>query len=95
MIKKCFVSMRLLIVVMFFAAGCAVNRVEKDYGNSDRLVKLNQILTPDAAKNLKPVSGFDSHAAEATIKDRYQKSFESPNAAGFPMSGFPAAAGAH
>ena len=80
---------------MFFAAGCAVNRVEKDYENSTRLVKLNQILTPDAAKNLEPVYGFDGYAAEATIKDRYRESFKTQNAAGFPMSGFPSAAGAH
>ena len=86
MIKKCFVSMRLLMVIMVFAAGCAVNRVAKDYGNSAMLVKRNQILTPDAAKNLEPVCGFDSHAAEATIV-RYQMSFANQNAANFPTTG--------
>ena len=86
MIKKCFVSMRLLMVIIFFAAGCAVNRVAKDYGNSARLVKRNQILNPDAAKNLEPVCGFDGSAAEATI-DGYQKSFPNQSAIPFSMSG--------
>ena len=86
MIRKCFVSMRLLIVIMFFAAGCAENRLAKDYGNSARLVKRNQILNPDAAKNLEPVCGFDGHAAEATI-DGYQKSFPNQSATPFSIPG--------
>ncbi len=86
MIKKYFISIILLTVTMFFAAGCAVNRVAKDYGNSARLVKCNQILNPDVAKNLEPVYGFNSHAAEATII-RYQMGFPNRPATPFPITG--------
>ncbi len=87
MIKKCFVSIIFLTVIMFFAVGCAVNtnRLAKDYGNSARLVKVNQTLNPDAVKNLEPVSKFDSYAAEAAI-ERYQKSFESRNESFLPSA---------
>lgn len=56
-------------------AGCATSQVEKDYGNSFQLVKSNQMLNPEAGKNLDPVYGLDGHAA-LIIMEKYRKSFE-------------------
>lgn len=63
--------------VMFLAVGCAPSRVAMDYGTSFELQKYNQILNPEAEKNLEPVVGIDGRAAQ-NIEDKYQKSFEQP-----------------
>lgn len=77
MIKKCFALIG-LVALFAFAAGCAgPTRLEMDYGTSFKLAKFNQILNPEAEKNLEPVTGFDGGAAKATM-DRYQKDFEKP-----------------
>ena len=52
-------------------------RLEMDYGTSFKLAKFNQILNPDAEKNLEPVIGLDADPAQK-IMDRYYKSFETP-----------------
>ena len=46
-----------------------------DYGTSYKLSKFNQILNPEAEKNLQPVTGFDGGAAQATV-GKYRKGFE-------------------
>jgi len=48
-----------------------------DYGVSYKLSKYNQILNPDAEKNLKPVEGLDGKAANAVV-EKYNKDFEKP-----------------
>ena len=53
------------------------SRLEKDFGTSFKLHKVNQIADPDAEKDLGPVTGFDGRAAEATI-GKYRKEFEKP-----------------
>ncbi len=63
------------IIMIASLAGCAVSRLEKDYGQSVRLTKSNQILHPEATLNLEPVYGFDGYAAGATI-EKYRKNFE-------------------
>jgi hypothetical protein len=55
------------------------SRVEMDYGTSFKLSKFNQILNPEAEKNLDPVTGMDGQAAKATL-DKYRKDFEKPPA---------------
>ena len=79
MIRKPFL---LIGVVTLFTimAGCAkpLSRVETDYGHSSHLAKTNQILDPGASKNLEPVTGMDSEAAQA-VTERYQKDFEKPS----------------
>ncbi len=57
------------------AAGCGMSRLEMDYGTSHKLAKYNQILNPEAEKNLKPVSGMDGQAAQ-NVMDAYRKGFE-------------------
>ncbi len=75
-----------IIPLLGMLAGCAgTGRVEMDYGNSFQAAKTNQILNPQAGKNLEPVTGFDGKAAQATVEN-YQKSFEgaSPAASSLP-----------
>jgi hypothetical protein len=69
-------------IILLISTGCAVlnpgpSLVERDYGNSYNLAKHNQILNPDAAKNLEPVTGFDGNAAQKTM-EKYRKDFERP-----------------
>ena len=71
-----------LIMSFVFFSGCAEfcprpSLVQGDYGNSYNMAKHNQILNPDAAKDLEPVTGFDGKAAQKTT-ERYRKDFEKP-----------------
>ncbi len=54
---------------------CGPTRTELAYGTSHNLVKFNQILNPEAGKNLEPVTGLDGNTSQI-IMDKYQKSFE-------------------
>jgi len=78
-----------ITVVMFFW-GCAPSRVEMDFGMSYNLSKYNQILYPDAEKNLKPVEGLDGKVAN-TVVEKYRKDFEKPAPA--PVFTFSAGSG--
>jgi len=53
------------------------SRLEKDFGRSFELQKVNQIADPDAEKDLEPVTGLDGKASQATI-EKYRKEFEKP-----------------
>jgi hypothetical protein len=65
-------------ILLFLGVGCAgLSRVETDYGRSSHLTKTNQILNPEAAKNLEPVTGMDGESAQV-LTERYQKDFEKP-----------------
>jgi hypothetical protein len=71
----------LLLIGFFLAAGCAgPSRVEMDFGTSVKLARINQILNPDAEKNLNPVYGMDGQAVQNAL-NRYRKDFEKPPAA--------------
>lgn len=67
----------MVIVVIIGLTGCVskMTRLEEDYGNSFKLSKSNQILNPEAAKNLEPVYGIDGPTAEI-IMDKYRGEFE-------------------
>src|SRR5512143_1368631 len=69
----------MVISLLIGCAGPSPSRVQMDYGTSYKLGKFNQILNPEAEKNLEPVIGFDGRAAQATI-ERYEKDFENPPA---------------
>ena len=67
-----------MMALFLASAACAgPSRVEMDYGTSAKLSKFNQILNPEAEKNLQPVTGLDGVAAKA-VMDKYQKNFEKP-----------------
>jgi len=66
-----------LLIGVAFVAGCTMQktRLEMDYGTSHKLAKYNQILDPDAEKNLDPVEGLSGKAAKG-VMDRYEKGFQ-------------------
>ena len=69
-----------IIGLFILSAACAgPSRVEEDYGTSFKLSKFNQILNPEADKNLEPVTGFDGGAAKASV-EKYRKDFEKSQA---------------
>jgi hypothetical protein len=69
-----------LVALLFIAVGCAgPSRLESDFGTSVKQAKSNQILDPEAGKNIEPVSGLDGEAAQVTI-EKYRKDFEKPPA---------------
>jgi len=63
--------------------GCAGNlpqgkrmeNLEMNWGKSFESAKKNQILNPDAGKNLEPVVGLNGEAAEHGV-DKYKKSYK-------------------
>ncbi len=56
--------------------GCAeTGRLDMDYGTSYKLAKYNQILNPEAEKNLEPVYGMDGEVA-ARVTEKHRKGFE-------------------
>lgn len=85
----CFLLLGGLVVGAMLAAGCSsqetMSRMKTDYGTSYELAKYNQILNPEAEKNLDPVYGFHGQAALATIV-KYERSFERETVA--PMYSF-------
>ncbi len=48
---------------------------DQNWGRSYQTAKYNQILDPDAAKNLKPVEGLSGVAAENSV-EKYGDSFK-------------------
>jgi len=71
----------IVIAGLLIAAGCAgPTRLQSDFGTSHKLMHVNQVLNPDASKNLQPVSGMDGVAAR-NVLERYRKGFEKPSAA--------------
>ena len=76
MVKKILPLSIFAAIIFLAAAGCAgPSRLAMDYGTSHQLARFNQILNPQAEKNLEPATGFDGHAAQAAI-ERYRKGFE-------------------
>ena len=79
-------NMILIVVLAMFSVslwGCAgnipeaqrVDYLDMNFGKSFESAKNNQILDPDAGKNLEPVVGLNGEAAEHGV-DKYKKSFE-------------------
>jgi hypothetical protein len=66
-----------MAALVVLASGCAsdMSRLAGDYGTSYRLAKFNQVLNPDAEKNLEPVYGFSGVAAQKVL-ERYYTGFE-------------------
>jgi hypothetical protein len=49
--------------------------LDKNWGRSVETAKYNQIIDPEAGKNLKPVEGLSGNAAGNSV-DKYEKSFK-------------------
>jgi hypothetical protein len=89
MIKGILPLIGLAVIIFSLSTGCAgPSRLAMDYGTSFKLATFNQILNPEAEKNLEPPTGFDGHAAHASI-ERYRKGFEraAPSVAYTPIFG--------
>lgn len=59
--------------------GCATTTpmLDRNFGETVRLVKAQQTLNPGAALNTNPVTGMDGKAAKSGY-DAYQKSYATP-----------------
>ncbi|HOG89210.1 MAG TPA: hypothetical protein PLV50_01635 [Smithella sp.] len=60
--------------VIILLGGCVASRIDADFGTSYKLSKINQIINPEAEKNLEPVNGLSGMAVEGVI-DRYETGF--------------------
>ena len=49
--------------------------VNKNWGRSVETAKYNQIINPEAGKNIEAVSGFDGSAGESNL-EKYKDSFK-------------------
>jgi hypothetical protein len=61
-------------------AGCTATTtpvLDSHFGESVALLKAQQIMYPDAYRNMDPVSGIDGKAGVSAYQ-RYQKSFAAP-----------------
>jgi hypothetical protein len=65
------------LLLMLSVSVVAESRVEMDFGTSHKLQKFNQILNPDAEKNLAPVEGLDGRAAQKSV-DKHLGKFATP-----------------
>lgn len=71
-----------LVVAFSLSIGCAGNnpllgesKLEKNWGRSYESAKYNQILDPEAEKNLEPVTGLEGEAAKNSV-EKYRKTFK-------------------
>ena len=65
----------LLVIIVTGMTGCATSPVlDQNWGRSYETAKQNQILNPDAGKNMDPVEGLAGPAAERAIKELYHPS---------------------
>ena len=64
-----------------FLAACTplTPNLDSHFGDAVNIVKAQQIVNPDAARNTDPVSGVDGKAAQSAM-DNYDKSFKAPPA---------------
>jgi PBP1b-binding outer membrane lipoprotein LpoB len=72
MVTRRFIWIGLIAVLI---SGCAAGKT--NWGASFESAKSNQILNPEAGKDLEPVSGFDGEAADITI-EKYREDFTRP-----------------
>ncbi len=73
--RAAFCILSITLAIFLLSACAAPTRLDKDYGKSVKQARINQILDPEAEKNLEPVTGMDGKAAQASI-ERYRKTFE-------------------
>ena len=76
MLKKVLIIIGITAGVLV-ASACSGTKTlsERNWGKSYETATYNQILNPDADKNLKPVNSLDGQAAENNMQ-RYRESFK-------------------
>jgi hypothetical protein len=81
MVKAIFIT----LLSIFLISACAQpGRLDRDYGRSVKQFQSNQVLDPEAGKNLEPVTGLDGEAARVSI-EKYRESFKTPQEAPQPL----------
>ena len=71
----------IVIIALAISLGCAGKPVQREsmldkhWGSSFESAKYNQILNPDAGKNLDPVVGLEGPTAQQTM-ERYQENLK-------------------
>jgi len=71
------------VLLASLLAGCGTSalqttpRWDARFGDATRALFAQQVLNPAAARDTRPVTGIDGHAAAAS-QQRYQKSFMEP-----------------
>lgn len=60
-------------IIAIWVVGCAPSALDKNWGSSYESARYNQILNPEAGKNLDPVEGLEGPAAERIIKDHFSE----------------------
>jgi len=74
--RATFYILSITLAIFLLISACAgPTRLDKDYGKSVKQARFNQILDPEAEKNLEPVTGLDGKAAQSSI-EKYRKTFE-------------------
>ena len=71
---RCLIAVGLIAALSVFS-GCGATLLDKNWGKSFESAKSNQILNPEAGKNLDPVVGLDGQAAESSL-GTYRNGFE-------------------
>ena len=76
------IALTIACAMLAFSAGCSSSGpvyeetlLDKNWGRSVETAKYNQILNPDAGKNLTPVEGLSGNAADNSVK-KYEDSFK-------------------
>ena len=78
MLNRCLILTGLIVALVMFPSCGGKPLVQKDtllernWGRSYESAKYNQMLNPDAGKNLEPVTGADGQTAERAI-EKYRK----------------------
>jgi hypothetical protein len=81
MLKKT-IALTIACAMLALSAGCSSSGpvheetlLDKNWGRSVETAKYNQILNPDAGKDLTPVEGLSGKAAENSV-EKYENSFK-------------------
>ncbi len=83
--RRAALTILITLLAIFLISACAQpTRLDKNYGRSFKQARLNQILDPEAGKNLEPMTGLDGKAAQASI-EKYRRAFESPHETAQPL----------
>ena len=82
MLIRCLTLIGLIVALVIFprcgGKSSVIQRetmLDRNWGRSYESAKYNQILNPDAGKNLEPVVGLDGQAADRNI-EKYRKGEE-------------------
>ena len=86
MLKRSLIIIGIIAAVSFISACSGTDTLsQRNWGKSYETAAYNQMLNPDADKNLKPVDSLDSQAAKNTHK-KYRESFKTKAAKPAPVS---------